>query len=329
MAKIVLGIGTSHSPILALPGEAWHHRAQADINNPALSLSDGRRLTYQELAVETKEPYGACATEENYIAASQRCQMLLDRLAAEIERAAPDVVVIVGDDQSELYTAGNIPAIALFWGAEVVTHSYGNTRPDWFRPVAVGYGMDVTHRYPGHPDLARAIIANLIDQDVDLAILRDVLHPDTAGFGHAFGFPVERLFNDRKIPIVPVILNTYYPPNVLSAARCYDIGHKLRHAIESYPADLRVAIIASGGLSHFVVDESLDRSVLDNLSITGAEVLRALPREALQEGSSEILNWVLTAGAVSCLPLKWVEYEPVRRTPAGTGIGCAFAAWAE
>ena len=54
------------------------------------------------------------------------------------------------------------------------------------------------------------------------------------------------------------MMNTYYPPNQPNPKRCYDFGRTLRSAIEAWPTKARVAILASGGLSHFVVDEDLD-----------------------------------------------------------------------
>ena len=327
MASIVLGIGTSHSPMLTLDGEDWHNRAAADRANKKLSLADGQLVDYDTLVAQRGEPYADVAVPEMFEAIATRCQAHLDRLAAAIAAAKPDVIVIVGDDQDELYAPGNMPAIALYWGDEVVTHSFDDEVPAWMKTVAKAYGMDETHVYPGHAAFARELIEALIDRGVDLAIADTVADPDKAGFGHAFGFPAERLFGDRTIPMVPIMLNTYYPPNVLSPARCHEIGRKLRAAIEASPSDLRVAVLASGGLSHFVVEEALDRQVMDGLSDPDGAVLRALPRPALLEGSSEILNWVLTAGAVAQLPLTWSAYEPIRRTPAGTGIGCAFAIW--
>ena len=67
----------------------------------------------------------------------------------------------------------------------------------------------------------------------------------------------------RAIPVVPVLLNTYYPPNQITARRCHDIGRALRASIEASPLPLKVAVAASGGLSHFIVDDVLDRRVLD------------------------------------------------------------------
>ena len=127
--------------------------------------------------------------------------------------------------------------------------------------------------------------------------------------------------------MVPILLNTYFPPNVPTAARCHDVGLLLRQVVEADTSALRVAIVASGGLSHFVVDEALDQSVIAALSSRDQSVLRNLPRCALNSGSSEILNWVLTAGVMNGVPVKWSEYLPLYRTPAGTGIGAGFAIW--
>jgi hypothetical protein len=151
--------------------------------------------------------------------------------------------------------------------------------------------------------------------------------PRKAGFGHAYGFIVKRMFRGRRIPVVPILLNTYFPPNVPSAARCHDIGKALRAVVEASASTARVAIVASGGLSHFVVDESLDGQVIGALQSHDASVLRGLPRKALVSGSSEILNWVLAAGALENMQVTWKLYETLRRTAAGTGVGAAFLIW--
>jgi len=327
MAKIVLGIGTSHSPLLTVPGEEWRHRAAADHKNPRLTLADGRAMNYDELVAERGEKYADVAVPEKFVEFANASQGHLDALAAAVAEAKPDVVVIVGDDQDELYSPGNMPALGLFWGAQVAMHAMPSGLPEWMQSMAKGYAMDELHKFPGHPDLALEIIKGMMDRGVDLAICKDVPEPEKSGFGHAFGFPVKRLFGGKEIPIIPMMLNTYFLPNVPSADRCFDVGLKLRESIESSDLDLRVAVIASGGLSHFVVEEELDRGVMGGLGDPTGAALRKIPREALLEGSSEILNWVVTAGAVSHLSLESAEYIPVRRTPAGTGVGLGFAVW--
>src|SRR5690606_22598533 len=119
--------------------------------------------------------------------------------------------------------------------------------------------------------------------------------PTKAGFGHAFGFVIKRLFRQRSIPVVPVLLNTYFPPNVPTSARCYDMGVALREVIQAIPSSVRVAVIASGGLSHFVVDEAFDRKILAALKANDRATLRSIERHALKSGSSETLNWIMVA----------------------------------
>jgi 3-O-methylgallate 3,4-dioxygenase len=97
--------------------------------------------------------------------------------------------------------------------------------------------------------------------------------------------------------------------------------------IASYPGELRVGILASGGLSHFVVDEELDRGVIEAMRKKDLDYLAALDPKRLQAGSSEIRSWIVTAAAAADLELKWVEYIPAYRTPALTGTGLGFARW--
>jgi hypothetical protein len=113
MASIVLGVGTSHSPLLALDGSEWEQRAADDFRSKSLNLSDGRYVSYGELSTITQDRYADVATSEQFIAKSARAQAALDRLADEIEACDPDVAIIVGDDQAELYSPDNMPAIAL------------------------------------------------------------------------------------------------------------------------------------------------------------------------------------------------------------------------
>ena len=152
--------------------------------------------------------------------------------------------------------------------------------------------------------------------------------PEGEGEGHAFGFVHRRLMNDVAVPVVPVFLNTYYPPNQPSPRRCYRLGQAIREAVEGYPEELRVGVVASGGLSHFIVDEALDGGFIRALREKDASALQALPREQLNSGSSEIRNWICVAGALEHLDLRWVHYFPGYRTPAGTGTGLCFACWA-
>lgn len=259
-----------------------------------------------------------------------QCEAALDLLAAALASAAPDLVVIVGDDQRELFGPANQPAFAIYHADDLVTSdAFGREgSPDWVLKMGRGYLMDARHALRGDGVFGTHLVSHMVDAGVDVASVGKV-QGDDGGLGHAFGFVVQRLMRELRVPIVPVLLNTYYPPNVPTPARCIDIGRALRTAIEAHPSQRRVAVIASGGLSHFVVDEELDRRVLAAMQSGDLDVLRSIPRGALNSGSSEILNWVLAAGAVDPLPIRSIEYLPLYRTPAGTGVGAGFVVWAD
>jgi len=331
MAQLVLGIGCSHTPLLTLTAEQWQHRAAADYANQELNLSDGRLLPYEAVLAEMGPRAKDVISPEILNAKARACSKALDRLADELQRAHPDVVVIVGDDQRELFGPANQPAIAIYHGAKItMSAQYGAEESlGWVRDMGKGYLMDAAHVVPGAPAFAMELIQGLMDESFDVATCGHVEEPRKAAFGHAYGFIVKRLFRGRAIPVVPVLLNTYYPPNVPTAARSHDLGQALARIIAASPSPLRVAVVASGGLSHFVVDEELDHRVLDALQSGDHDPIRTIPRGALNSGSSEILNWIVAAGAARNLPLKWKEYFPLFRTPAGTGVGAAFAAWSK
>jgi 3-O-methylgallate 3,4-dioxygenase len=180
--------------------------------------------------------------------------------------------------------------------------------------------------YPVDAGLARHLATQLVASGFDAAT-SDRL-PRGEGEGHAFAFVHQCLLRDAaKLAVVPVFLNTYYPPNQPTPARCQAIGRAIRAAVESWPAPARVGVLASGGLSHFAIDEDFDRGIVEAMRRKDAAVLAALPAKKLQSGNSEIRNWIAAAGALDHLPLAWAEYVPAYRSPAGTGTGLCFAVW--
>jgi 3-O-methylgallate 3,4-dioxygenase len=124
-----------------------------------------------------------------------------------------------------------------------------------------------------------------------------------------------------------VALNTYTPPNQPRPRRCYELGKHIRAAVRSATDYERVGILGSGGLSHFYLDEELDHQVLDACRRNDGAALSSIPVEKLNSGSSEIRNWITTAGASEHLQTAWQEYVPCYRSAAGTGYGAAFAVW--
>src|SRR5262249_49325534 len=199
--------------------------------------------------------------------------------------------------------------------------------PDWYiKNRAAFFEPEKPRDYPVHASLATHIISKMNEADFDLASSKCL--PEGEGEGHAMAYVHRHVLDSEKpVPIIPVFLNTYYEPNRPWPRRCYRFGQAVKAAVESFPGQDRVGILASGGLSHFLVDEEFDRAILKALADKNAAFLQSLPWNKLHAGSSEILNWVAVAGALEQLELNWFEYVPGYRTPAGTGTGLSFATW--
>jgi catalytic LigB subunit of aromatic ring-opening dioxygenase len=324
MARIVLGLATSHSPQLSLPSEHWLRRGEEDRSNPGLyRVPDGKHVTYEELLAAADPGIAKELTPEVCQQRYEANQKGIARLAEALEHAAPDVLVILGDDQQEAFHDDNMPAFCVYWGEQVPYVPRQASRgtaalTTWAYPKEA-------RQYPGHPDLALHIIDAMMEQGFDVAHSKYL--QEGQSITHAATFVFARIMQGKNIPVVPIMQNTYYPPNQPRPRRSYEFGIALRNAIETWKRQARVAVLGSGGLSHFVVDEELDRQVLTVLQDKDLDRIASLPLTRLQSGSSEIRNWITTAGAAQHLDMEVIDYVPCYRSPAGTGCAMGFAQW--
>jgi 3-O-methylgallate 3,4-dioxygenase len=328
VANIVLAIGTSHSPLLASPPEDYPKHAEIDAKGRKLLDKNGRACSYGELLEQAdpsiREQITPAVLEER----AARCTRNIERLAATIDDAALDALIIVGDDQNEQFFDDNMPSILVYWGDEIENNplQMDEDAPEFWRTARSQYHeAGASRRYPVASDAALRIIQHLMDQGFDVSQSKRLSKPH--GEGHAFGFVHRRLMPRKVVPVVPIALNTYFPPNQPRPRRCHDLGAALAAAARDVPGDGRIGILASGGLSHFTVDEELDRRVLDACKSGDGEALCALPPAKLNSGSSEIRNWITVAGAAAHLETQWQDYVPCYRSLAGTGCGMGFAVW--
>jgi Catalytic LigB subunit of aromatic ring-opening dioxygenase len=327
MAQLVLGIGTSHTPMLNAPPEDWPRFYERDSKRTNLLDTEGRLTSYEEQLKHAPAGISAEIAPERMEARHAAVEGAMARLGDYLREARLDTLIVVGDDQDELYHPENMPGMLVYYGESIPNVPLGADfkGPEWARRATARWYEEKEPRdYPVDASLARHLIDELIDREFDIATSDAT--PQGEGEGHAIGFVHKRIMKD-VVPIVPVCINTYYPPNQPTPRRCYKLGQAIRAAVESYPGGKRVGIVGSGGLSHFVVDEALDRGLIDMMQRKDAAAIQALPREKLNSGSSEIRNWICVAGAVEHLSLEWSLYEPGYRTPAGTGTGLGFAFW--
>jgi hypothetical protein len=332
MAKIVLGLGTSHTPML-LADDATLERFVETDKNIKHRDKDGRPVTYGDLLEKADPKLAHMVAPEHLVARQNVARTAIKRVAATLANAKVDALIVMGDDQNESYKEDCRPAFAIYFGETIrnsnVQHeSYTARYPDWYVENRQGFFEPQAPRdYVVDAKLAVHLIETLMDAGFDLAASQRL--PEGEGEGHAMAYVHRRVMDpNAPVPAVPIFLNTYYPPNQPRPHRCYAFGQALRKSVETYGTDARIGVLASGGLSHFLVDEDFDRAILKACADKNAKFLQTLPRNKLHAGSSEILNWVALAGAVEHLDLNWFEYVPGYRTPAGTGTGLSFASWA-
>jgi hypothetical protein len=334
MARIGFGLATSHGPMLSVPWKNWVDRVPFD--RKARHFYKGKTYSFDEIVeLRKQQDLAQLLTPEVFAARHARCQKAIGELGDVFSERKPDVAVIVGNDQMEIFTPDHVPAFAIFWGPHVEGHPRTQEFLDSLPPGIAQAELDRTPavytEYPTLPQLGCHMIQESMSHGFDPAQLTKL---PTGSVGsnaapHAYGFVYRRIMRDAVIPHVPVFVNTFYPPNQPSAARCFAFGQSLGQAIAAWPKDLSVCVIASGGLTHFVVDEDFDKAVLDAMLAGDMATLTSLPENMFQSGTSEIKNWIAAAGmmAASGLPMRLIDYVPCYRSEAGTGSAMGFAVW--
>ncbi|MGW6456126.1 DODA-type extradiol aromatic ring-opening family dioxygenase [Streptomyces sp. NPDC055078] len=308
MAQLAGVFGTSHSPALITPVPDW----------PALEPRIARPAR-AELAGRVREAWDEHQT---------RFDRAMEQLRDAVLAVEPDVLLIVGSDQGENFGPRSAPVFELFLGDRVEASAADRRGegPEQFpvsMPVAGGLGHDV--------------LKHLCATGFDVAHVSETSHE--YGIGHAITWPLRFLgLRDSGLQLLPLVTNVWNLPNVPGVSRCVAFGQALREAIEASAAPLRVAVIASGGLSHLVLDEDLDARVLTALRSPGTEAWQAIGDDELAyaherhglsyrlNGTSEITDWII-ADACAGTAAEVIDYVPAYRTESGYGVGMCFARW--
>ena len=335
MARITFGLATSHGPLLSTPPEKWGLRVEADRKNPAHPFRGGT-YTFDELAeLRASENLARQSSLEEREKRHAACQTAIAQLADALKNEAPDVLVLLGNDQREIFKDSLTPAFSILHGESVENVALDEAALARLKPgLALAHWANVpeeTVSYPSVPELGEHLITSLMDDGFDIAAMKTLPEGPNGrrGLPHAYGFLYRRIMNDVPIPAVPVVLNTFFPPNQPAVSRCFALGQSIAHAIESWEKDLRVAVIMSGGLSHFVIDEDFDDEVLSAMKSNDSARLTAIPAHFFRSGTSETKTWIAGIGALAetNLQMSLIDYVPCYRSEAGTGNAMAFATW--
>ncbi len=287
----------SHAPQLMLNPDHWHLLK----NRQSENLPEKPALARETIEVKWSKWNG--------------CMAAIAKLRDRVEKINPDILMVIGDDQHENLVDDNMPPFTIFMGEEAEASTslrYLNQPKSENR---TSYRVDAK--------VAKSLVDGLMDEGFDPSYSKRTRYD--GGLGHAFARVLKFLSPQANYSVIPVMVNTYYPP-APSAKRCVGFGQALAQVLHRLPDDKRVMIVASGGLSHTTIDENLDHGFIKALEQNDQSYMAAMRAEDLVEGTSEIRNWIVTAAAAN-RPGRMIDYYPLYRT--ATGIGCAmgFAYW--
>jgi protocatechuate 4,5-dioxygenase beta chain/2,3-dihydroxyphenylpropionate 1,2-dioxygenase len=209
-----------------------------------------------------------------------------------LDETEPDAIIFLGSDHLETFSINCVPTFAILAGNRAHAEFAGRS-----------YDLPIDR------ELAEDLLNKLVDAGFDLAYSEDAV------LGHTFAVPFEFVIGGRAIPVVPIHTNVYLPP-LPTPKRCAAFGRAIADVIASRRE--RVAIVASGGMSHYPgtwkypqPEFGFDKWMISELEHGRSESLLNLTSEQLDEvGNTELLPWAVLLGAIGSAPGELVQYTP-------------------
>ena len=213
-------------------------------------------------------------------------------LGTVLDETKPDVIVFLGSDHVETFSPTCVPTFCIIAGSRAVARFAGRE-----------------FNLPIHREMAEDMLDKLVARDFDMAYSED------AELGHAFAVPFDFVIGKRDIPVIPFFTNVYVPP-LPSPRRCAALGRAIADVIKGRKE--RVAIITSGGMSHFPgtskylhPEFDFDRWLVSQFEAGNPDALLDMTNAQLDEvGNTEMLNWAIMFGAIGTQPGELIDYIP-------------------
>jgi AmmeMemoRadiSam system protein B len=217
----------------------------------------------------------------------------MNELGKVLDEAKPDVIIFLGADHVETFSVTCVPTFAIV---------AGNTAHARFA------GRE--HNLPIHREMAEDILHKLVEKHNF-----DISYSEDAELGHAFSIPFEYVIGKRNIPVIPFFTNVYVPP-LPTPKRCEALGQALAEIVKGRKE--RVAIIASGGMSHFPgttkylhPEFDFDRWLVSQFEAGNTNALLHMTNTQLDEvGNTEMLSWAVLFGAIGAQKGELIDYIP-------------------
>jgi len=238
-----------------------------------------------------------------------------EELGRRVKAARPDVLVVVAPDHWSNFFLNNFPTVCVGVGVE-------NDGPpeDYMQRVFPKKTLTGDQTFALH--IVESALRNGFDPAVSHRMRLD----------HGFCLPIWQMNLDPIPRVVPIALNCLEAP-LPSMQRCFQWGQLLASAARSFPGDIRVAILGTGGLSHSIgestmgeIDEAFDRSCIDLFGNSPKEKIFEELETRLQttgNGGNEVRNWVVAHGAAAERGFDLIKYAPIGEVY----VGCGLAEW--
>ena len=306
-----LGMASSHAPMMFQKAQYWPRVVER-------IPPEAREQLPKSARAEIATP----AIIESHV---QRIEAAFAVLREQLRAYRPDALLMIGDDQGDMFDEVNNPTFSIYTGEEPL---WGRSARD---PLGTASEQRTKLVFPQHAGLARHLLRGLVKRGFDVANIGrfEPRGNPARGVSHMVSNLVPEVDPALEIPLVCVFINEYYPP-LPSAARCAQLGAAIAGALSDRPE--RIAIYASGGLSHFPgmynagwIDQPLDQWILQRLERHDLEALQHLftfDSDAMRSGTGEVRAWISAAAAMG-RPATAVDYIPAHCTQTG----CGFVYW--
>ena len=309
MAQLIAAMASSHAFTFLEP-KTWDQRREQ------ARASYKRRYGTEpadrpEVAAETLE-----ANENRY----QNIRDGLNFLRERVQALEPDLLMVLGDDQNENFLENNLPQFSIYLGRQL---------------IAANRDGRAGRRFNCDAKAAWALYEECIEGGIDLASSTSFVNDHL--ISHAHREPLEYLKIGEAVSVLPIFINAIHVP-APTPSRCYEFGKVLRKAIDALPMDLRVAVYASGGLSHFSagfpwkyyqgpctlgsICHDFDRQILGWMQNgDGARLAKLSNRDLIAQGEIELRQWITLMGMIGTSKPDLLLYEPFYRGILGMAVG--------
>lgn len=205
----------------------------------------------------------------------------------------PDVAIVIYNDHANGVDLDVVPTFAI-----------GTS--DHYDVADEGFGKRPVPDVVGHPELSLHLLESLVDEGFDMTVFQEL------DVDHGLTVPLSVWTPDPgeawPCPVVPLLVNVIQYPQP-TAARCYALGQALGRAIASFPQDIAVGVLGTGGMSHQLagaragfINPEFDAMFMEAVETDPERLTQLSRQDYVREAGSEgieMIMWLVMRGAMA------------------------------